>query len=151
VVASLEKDFPHLAIYGYAHADLSHWIDTWKNKDVVLIDVILADGKPGQRYVAKGMDALILQKEKQLTSHGLGLAEALELSRLLRKAPRSLYFIGVCGDHFGMDEPIQPPLQAALPAVKKEVVELLQTLYAEGEKLSKVNNRDKLYHTTSQQ
>ncbi len=56
-----------------------------------------------------------------LSSHGLGLAEAVGLAAALSAAPR-VVFLGVEAAQVGMGMPVSPPVAAALPVLAGLIV-----------------------------
>lgn len=57
-----------------------------------------------------------------VSSHGLGVAEAVELARALRQLPPSLMVYGIEGADFGMGEGLTPAVAAAVEKVAEGVV-----------------------------
>lgn len=57
-----------------------------------------------------------------VSSHGLGVAEAVELARALRQLPPSLTVYGIEGADFGMGEGLTPAVAAAVEEVAEGVV-----------------------------
>lgn len=121
VVSDLKSNHPHMAEYMFFNADMTNLIDKWVGRDVILIDLIVSEKLRGQISVANSMEELMLQKETILTSHGLGLAEIIQLSQLLDKKPRSFFFIGVSGNNFQINAPIGVPVRALIPEVIDKV------------------------------
>lgn len=60
-----------------------------------------------------------------MSTHGLGLAEAIELARALGQLPARCIVYAVEGASFGTGEPLSLPVAAAVPEVGRQVHEEL--------------------------
>jgi hydrogenase maturation protease len=56
-----------------------------------------------------------------LSTHGFGLAEAIELARVLGRLPRRCIVYAVAGGSFALGAPLSPPVRAALPGLARRV------------------------------
>ncbi len=52
-----------------------------------------------------------------MSSHGLGLAEAVELARALGQLPRSCVVYAIEGESFAVGAPLSPPVATAVADV----------------------------------
>jgi hydrogenase maturation protease len=75
--------------------------------------------------VVDALDRGLTVEAGLLSSHGIGLAEAIELGRLLDRLPRTLTIFGVEAKCFGQFEPVTPEVAAAIPNVVERVVPML--------------------------
>lgn len=98
----------------------------WEGAGTVLVidavQVGAGDGAPGRvcRFdaVASPLPAIF---SPAASSHGLGLAEAVELSRRLGTLPPRLVVYGIEGEDFGPGEGLTPAVAAAVERVAEEV------------------------------
>jgi hydrogenase maturation protease len=76
-------------------------IDAWSDSDdVILIDTVVSPSKAGSVHVWENPQSLPVTSEA-VSSHGLGLAEAIEVARALGRLPRRLRIYGIEGRNFG--------------------------------------------------
>ena len=95
-------------------------IAQWRTSDrVVLIDAVRTGAAPGTLHRLDG--GRLHAGEAVLSSHGFGVAAALELARALDSLPRRLTLFGIemDADHAGPD--LSRAVQAALPQLLGEV------------------------------
>lgn len=86
----------------------SELIEMWKEADeVIVIDAVITGAAPGTVHVWDGQYPMKLGKSSGFT-HGLGLAEAIELSRTLGNLPRSIRVFGVEGKSFAIGSEVSP-------------------------------------------
>jgi len=99
---------------------------------VVVVDAVrapLGGREPGELVRAEsGPDGLPAELRSALSSHGLGLAEAVGLAAALGRAPR-IVFVGVEVADVTAGRPPSPPVAEALPRlVDRLVAEVAQLL-----------------------
>jgi len=99
--------------------DLADLALRWEpSDDVVIVDACNTGGPLGTiRRLEPGQ----LQSRWSLSTHGVGIAEAVELARLLDRLPRSLQVIGIEARVFGY-EPMSAELEDAIPSIVDELV-----------------------------
>lgn len=102
-------------------------IDLWSpDDDVILIDAVHAGAPPGSvvRIAAEQIDSTAFPH----SSHGLGVAEAVALARVLGRLPRRLVLFGVeiAASPSGTD--LSPGTFAALPGLIERVLEETRAL-----------------------
>ena len=103
--------------------DATGLLSAWEGEDCVLvIDALAAPTPPADRGPVWRIDArtdALPALHERASSHGLGLAEAVELARSLDRLPRRLVVFAVRGECFERQEALSPAAQAAvLPAVE---------------------------------
>jgi hydrogenase maturation protease len=86
-------------------------LDHWCGADVaVVVDAARGEGPPGTvRILDTGPSPSAVR-----SSHGLGLADAIELGRRLRQLPGRLIIIGVVGADFGHGPGLSAPVAAVV-------------------------------------
>ena len=99
-------------------------IQLWEpSSEVVLVDTVLAQGNPGQVRVWDGITAPVETDLFRCSSHSLGVAEAIEMARLLGNLPKQLLIYGIEGKQFEVGT---TPSAAVLQAVEKVVQMILE-------------------------
>lgn len=99
-------------------------LDVWAGYErLVLIDAVVSGAEPGtcRRY---GPDAPFA-KPPAASSHGLGLAAALELARALGRTPAEVEVWGIEAAEFGAGAPLTPEVAAAVLALVERLREEL--------------------------
>lgn len=107
------------------HGEGSDLMARWAGYDrVVVVDATRSDAAPGtvRRWdaVVEPLPAALFPK----SSHLFGLAEAVEMARLLGRLPPSLVVIGVEGKDFAAGPALSPEVAAVMDRVMAEVVSL---------------------------
>lgn len=104
---------PHVAVVeALGDAGL---IDAWTGYDsVILLDAVHSGAAPGL-VIRRDLNAAPLPRDWfRLSSHQLGVADAVELARTMRRLPRRLVFIGIEGERFDSGIGLSPRVAAAL-------------------------------------
>ena len=102
--------------------DLSDLALRWQaDNDVIIVDACRSGRPPGTIQVVDGLTTTIETGPYPVSSHGIGLAEAIELGRLLGRLPRSLAIFAVEAATFDHFAPLSEPVAVALTEVATEV------------------------------
>lgn len=109
------------------HGEGSDLMERWAGYDrVVVVDATRSDTAPGtiRRWdaVAEQLPAALFPK----SSHLFGLAEAVEMARLLGRLPPVLTVIGVEGKGFATGTELSPEMAAAVELVVDAVLQETQ-------------------------
>ena len=102
--------------------DLISLMDAWAGRErVYLIDAVVAGGGPGTvlRFDARA-DPPPARFGRQGT-HGAGVAEAIELARVLGLLPSRLTIYGITGSSFTLGAGLSPAVLRAVSAVCAQV------------------------------
>ena len=92
-------------------------IDEWSGHDtVILLDAVRSGAEPGTIIRHDLNEAPLPRRWFRLSSHQLGIADAVELARRLGAIPPRLIFIGIEGADFGNGVGLSPRVNAALDA-----------------------------------
>jgi hydrogenase maturation protease len=99
----------------FASGDLSDLALRWQpGDDVVVVDAMISGRPPGSIVEIDALATKLGTEGGLVSSHGVGLAEAVELARMLDRLPRSLKLIAIEAASFGhMEEPTPAVAQAA--------------------------------------
>lgn len=97
------------------HDDVIRLLDIWQPRDFVIVaDAVVAGGEPGTLYRRDPIAAQLPRHWFALSSHQLGVVEAIELGRTMKRLPRRMLFLGIEGIDFGQGEGLTPEVDAAL-------------------------------------
>ncbi len=97
------------------HGDALTLMETWAGAEaVVLVDAVVTGAPPGSVHRFDASERPLPARLTATSSHDLGLAEALELSRALASLPPRVIVIGIEGDDFSAGSPLSPALRAAI-------------------------------------
>ena len=90
-------------------------IDAWTGHDsVILLDAVHSGAAPGT-VIRRDLRAATLPRDWfRLSSHQLGVADAVELARTMRRLPTRLVFVGIEGERFDSGRGLTPQVAAAL-------------------------------------
>jgi len=103
-------------------------IDLWQEKAcVILVDAVSSRAKAGTIHHIDLQAQGLPDDFRSYSTHAFGIAEAVELARVLYKLPPKTIFYGVEGKSFGANEELSPEMTAALEDVtiriKQEIKE----------------------------
>ena len=89
----------------------------WENASrVVVIDAVRSGAPPGTVHRLGASRSAAAAGTGAWSSHGLGLAAAIDLAEALGRRPSSFCLIGVEGERFAAGAPPSPAVLAAVPA-----------------------------------
>jgi hydrogenase maturation protease len=104
--------------------DFASLLDQWDEAHlVIIIDATMSGASPGtiRRYDAhRGPLPVVFSG---FSTHALGIGDAIELARVLRRLPPQLVVFGIEGDDFTAGEGLSPAVDAAVD----DVVALVST------------------------
>jgi hydrogenase maturation protease len=93
-------------------------IEAWTGfDDVALVDACRGAGPPGSLHRLSAADAerhAALDQRRRGSTHGLGVREAIALSRALGTLPSRLVIHAIEGRHFRSGEPVSPEVDHAV-------------------------------------
>ena len=99
------------------YGDVLSLIDAWQGADdVVLVDAVVTGKRPGTVSVWDALTAALAGRTRMGSSHALGLAEAIALSRTMGCLPRRLTLFGIESRHFDLG---QPPSRAVARGIER--------------------------------
>lgn len=107
-------------------------LELWHDASmVIVIDAVSSGAAPGTIHwfdlEQEGVPADLVQ----ISSHGLGVAQAIELARALGRVPAKIKLFGIEGKNFEQGEGLTPEVAESLPAVVSCVRETLHDLMNE--------------------
>ena len=93
------------------------------HEDVVVVDAAtVRRGRPGTVHVVQVGSTPLPIDSPASGSHGLGVAEAIELARALCRLPKRLTLVGVEGEVFAVGAPLTERVRACLDDAVRAVV-----------------------------
>ncbi len=118
----LEDPPSNTEVYGFEHvpAELcEHWEGA---SSVVLVDACVSEGsEPGAIRRLNARDTPLAADTLRLSTHGFGLAEAIELARSLDALPPRLCVYAIEGRSFERGEGLSPAVAAAAKTVAAQI------------------------------
>jgi len=100
----------------------SELIEAWSGvDDVIVIDAVVTGAPAGAVHVWDGQCPLDFGRSSGST-HGLGLAEAIELARALDCLPARLGVYGIEGKRFEVGSEVSPEVERAAAEVANRIV-----------------------------
>ncbi len=104
-------------------ADPAALIEAWAGAArAVVVDAMAGGGRPGARARFDAVAAPLPVPAFRGSTHGLGVAEAVELARALSRLPASLIVIGVEGARWDAGAPLGPEADEAVDRVVDDLV-----------------------------
>lgn len=103
-------------------------LDAWRGRElVIVVDAVRGGDEPGSIHrVEVGVDPLP-PWSRSTSSHGAGLAAAIDLARLLDVLPRELVVFGVEPGDLSMGEGLSPEVMAVVPRLVDGILEDLRS------------------------
>jgi len=106
----------------------------WNGADLAIVVDAVDSGGPAGTVRVMEMDVSRLSAfddgtppaHATASTHGIGLAGVLRLSRALGQAPRRVVVVGIEGECFDRGQGLSPSVQAAVPEAVHRVVELIK-------------------------
>jgi hydrogenase maturation protease len=96
-------------------------IETWSGiDDVVVVDAVESGAPPGTVWVWDGRTERI-QASLPISTHGFGVAEAINLASILNRLPKRLRVFGIEGRRFDIGDSISPEVMSAIEEVAKRI------------------------------
>jgi len=103
-------------------------IDAWADAGLVVVtDAVRSGQPPGTVHVLHACHGPLPVRTGAGGTHGLGLAEVIELGRALRRLPPELVVVGVEAQQSGPGEPMSPQVRACVELAAKAVAEVVRT------------------------
>jgi hydrogenase maturation protease len=111
--------------------DVLSLIDEWQGFPVVvIIDAAAPAGSPGRIHRLELSSGPLPDGFAHSSTHALGLGEAVELARLLKRLPRRVIAYLVEGERFAVGERLSPAATAAIDSVVAHICAELAALPA---------------------
>ena len=100
----------------------SELIDAWAGADPALVVDAVAGSEPGRIHRLDAARGLVASLRTPSSSHGLGLAEVIELARGLDRLPRRLLVFGIEGAKFRYGEGLSSAVERRIDELAEAVI-----------------------------
>ncbi len=95
-------------------------IDLWQDREfVILADAVSSRAQAGTIHYIDLQEQGVPDGFRSYSTHAFGIAEAVELARVLKKLPPKIIFYGIEGKSFAAAETLSPQMRAALEDARK--------------------------------
>ena len=112
---------PSLVLHEHA-GDAPGLVGLWgPEDDVVVVDAVVSDDPPGTILEIDALTAPLPADVSWATTHGAGVAEGIELARVLGQLPRSLKLVGISARSFDLGEPMTEEVERAVAEVVRRL------------------------------
>jgi len=102
--------------------EASELLEAWRGvDDVVVVDAVLTGAPPGTVWQWDGRQENF-PKRQSTSTHGLGLADAITLARVLDQLPHRLRVYGIEGRRFEHGTEVSPEVQLAVEEVVRQII-----------------------------
>lgn len=102
-------------------------IDSWQGyQRVILVDAVSSGAKPGTVFYFDLNKQALPDIFNQTSTHAFGVAEAVELARVLEKLPPQIIFYGIEAINFSTEETLSPEVRAAGDEIRNRIIEDLK-------------------------
>jgi hydrogenase maturation protease len=99
-------------------------IETWKGYDnVIIIDAVQENGSAGKIHEINANEDALESDFFNYSSHAFGLAEAINVSRVMNKLPKFLIVYGIEGEHFQFDTKLTSKIEKAVNKIAAMIKE----------------------------
>ena len=128
MVASLEGRLPRDVVLAVARTPLD-LTDHWSGHDfAIVIDAVRGVDPPGTVSVVQVGKSPIAPTTGPGGTHGLGVAEVVELARATGSLPAQVTLVGVAAEQFALGAPMSPAVAASVEHAAATVLDLLATM-----------------------
>ena len=99
-------------------------LEIWKDAEsVILVDAAQSGAEPATVFRLEGSAQLLpVSLLRHSSTHGFGVAEAVELARSLNQLPHRIVIFGIEGKNFAPGTGLSPEVEAALDAVVENII-----------------------------
>ena len=98
--------------------------------DVIIIDAARSDREPGSWHVFDVTASPLPSDLADLSSHGFGIPQAIELARALDTLPKRCRIYAIEGTTFDSGAPLSDVVRVAVEAVAREIMQSLEAAHA---------------------
>lgn len=131
VVRRLQPLAPAGVVVEECAGDAGTLIERWSANDtVMLVDAVRSGAAPGTLHRRLAGDAALAADEDRGSTHGMGVAEAIALSRALGRLPRTLILFGIEAGGFELGAGLSPEVEEAVERTARAVLRELERLGA---------------------
>jgi len=111
--------------------DAADLMEVWaKEEYVFVIDAMKAGLTPGEFKRIDGRTPTFPVKDFQFSTHSMGLAEAIEIGRVLVRLPKNLIIYGIEVSDVGNGQGLTPVVEKAVSEVAARIIEEIKAIQA---------------------
>jgi hydrogenase maturation protease len=104
-------------------------LELWKGAaTVILVDAVRSGEAPGTVHRLEASTAEIPRSMFQYSTHGFGVAEAVQLARALNQMPERLIVYGIEGKNFAAGVALSAEVEKASAQVTRQILEEVRAL-----------------------
>ncbi|HYW71967.1 MAG TPA: hydrogenase maturation protease [Pyrinomonadaceae bacterium] len=93
-----------------------------QTNDLIIVDAVITGATPGTiRCREVGPDAVATLEGGETSTHGLGVAQAIELARILNRLPQQIRIYGIEGRCFEIGAPPSREVLAAVESLAQQL------------------------------
>ena len=97
-------------------------ISLWgPDDDVVVVDAVVSNDPPGTIVEIDALAGKLPAAVSWATTHGAGVAEGIEMARVLGLLPKSLLVLGIVARTFDLGTPMTPEVERAVDEVVRRL------------------------------
>lgn len=105
-------------------------VESWQaDEDIILVDAVRTGSPLGTVHLWQGRPPKV-PIDSQLSSHGFGVGEAINLAMLVGRLPKNLCVYGIEGEHFGYGDEVSPEVLAAVERVARQILVIADEKFA---------------------
>jgi len=98
--------------------DPTRLLATWDRRALaVVVDAVVSGARPGTVHRVEGVPSRLESHRRSASSHAAGVAEAVDLGRVLGRMPERLVVFGVEVASLALGPELSPEVMAAVPDV----------------------------------
>ncbi len=114
---------PSSSLVLHEHAgDAPGLVSLWgPDDDVVIVDAVVSADPPGTILEIDALAGELPAAVSWATTHGAGVAEGVEMARVLGLLPRSLVVLGISAKRFDLGAPMTPEVERAVDEVVRRL------------------------------
>ena len=102
-------------------------VERWRcGESVIVIDAVSSESRPGRVLRFDASTESIPARHDRQSTHGFGLAEAIDLARSLNSMPARLIVYGIVGKNFGAGTALSREVEEAVKQVVERVKQEIQ-------------------------
>ncbi len=107
--------------------DAGKLIDVWRDaRHVILVDAVVTGSEPGSVFVWDARNQRLSREAFRCSTHNFGVADAVELGRMLDSLPPVVEVRGIEGAQFELGAPLTPTVAEAVERVAGEIAGILR-------------------------
>jgi len=105
-------------------------MESWKDwNQAILVDAVSSDSLPGTVHYIEANEKPIPSKFFSCSTHNMGVAEAVELSRSFDQLPKYLGIYGIEGKDFSPGEGLSHEVEECIEQAVKQICEKIEHLH----------------------